>query len=171
VGKFIKLDFLPKVSKIRCMEEQNQPISTEKKSYKRIVFALISLVLIILLVSVGSYFLINNLNNDTPSAAQTIAEEDLAELTAEPTRTPSLEANFTCNDNKSLEVAFYNEGDFPSANLVMSDGTSVLLYQVESASGARYANSDESIVFFNSGNEAFVEENGEMSYEDCVKDS
>ena len=47
---------------------------------------------------------------------------------------------------------------------------SVYLPQTISASGARYANDDESIVFWNKGNTAFITENGpdNITYKDCT---
>jgi membrane-bound inhibitor of C-type lysozyme len=38
-----------------------------------------------------------------------------------------------------------------------------------SASGARYANSDESFVFWNKGPTAFIEETGRQSSSGCVQ--
>jgi membrane-bound inhibitor of C-type lysozyme len=43
-----------------------------------------------------------------------------------------------------------------------------MLPQAPSASGARYANGDESIVFWNKGNTAFIEEGGRTTYQGCV---
>jgi membrane-bound inhibitor of C-type lysozyme len=37
-----------------------------------------------------------------------------------------------------------------------------------SGSGARYANSNESFVFWNKGNTAFIEENGKTTYSNCT---
>lgn len=52
----------------------------------------------------------------------------------------------------------------------LSDGRSLSLPQVMSGSGARYANKDESFVFWNKGNTAFITEgaSGEETYSDCV---
>ena len=41
------------------------------------------------------------------------------------------------------------------------------LPQARSASGARYANADQSFVFWNKGETAFIEENGQPSYSGC----
>ena len=40
--------------------------------------------------------------------------------------------------------------------------------QTVSASGARYANADQSFVFWNKGQTAFIEENGKQTYSGCV---
>jgi hypothetical protein len=55
-----------------------------------------------------------------------------------------------------------------SVRLVLSDGRNLTLPQAMSASGARYANKDESIVFWNKGDTAFLEENGRTTYEGCT---
>ena len=52
--------------------------------------------------------------------------------------------------------------------LVLSDGRVLRLPQALSASGARYANAAESIVFWNKGNTAFIEEKGKTTYDGCV---
>jgi membrane-bound inhibitor of C-type lysozyme len=53
--------------------------------------------------------------------------------------------------------------------LTLSDGRTLALPQVMSASGARYANHDESFVFWNKGRTAFVEEAGQQTYNGCVQ--
>ena len=51
---------------------------------------------------------------------------------------------------------------------MLSDGRVLRLPQALSASGARYANAAESIVFWNKGNTAFIEEKGNTTYDGCV---
>jgi len=56
-----------------------------------------------------------------------------------------------------------------SAEIVLSDGRSFNLPQTISADGGRYANSDESFVFWSKGNGALVLENNvEKNYIECV---
>jgi membrane-bound inhibitor of C-type lysozyme len=76
-----------------------------------------------------------------------------------------IEATFVCPDGTSLDTVFDN--DAATVTVGLPDGE-VTLPRAISASGARYANSDESIVFWNKGDEAFVEVNGEIVYQDCV---
>lgn len=72
---------------------------------------------------------------------------------------------FVCADNKVIYANFYK-------NFVhLEIGWDVIyLPQTISASGARYANPDESIVFWNKGNTAFITENdpNNVTYKDCV---
>ena len=85
---------------------------------------------------------------------QAAAEEEIAK------------AYFACAANKSVTATFYPD----SVALKLSDGRDLTLPQVISGSGARYANADESFVFWNKGDTAFVTEgaNGEQTYADCV---
>ena len=79
----------------------------------------------------------------------------------------TIHATFVCHEGKSIEAAFDN-GPKPSARLSLSDGRHLMLPQARSGSGARYANGDESVVFWNKGNTAFIEEGGRTTYRECV---
>jgi len=76
----------------------------------------------------------------------------------------AIKAVFACPDSKAVYAEFTKN----KVSLVLSDGRELNLNQTISGSGARYANSDESFVFWNKGNGAFIEENGVTTYEDCV---
>jgi membrane-bound inhibitor of C-type lysozyme len=80
--------------------------------------------------------------------------------------TPTAVATFKCKDGKSIDASFYAD----KVDLKLSDGRSLSLPQVLSGSGARYANKDESFVFWNKGDTAFITEgaSGEGTYSDCV---
>lgn len=71
---------------------------------------------------------------------------------------------FTCSRGKSIVAVFSTD----SVELTLSDGRHLTLPQTRSASGARYANPDESFVFWNKGNTAFVQEDGITTYTGCV---
>lgn len=83
------------------------------------------------------------------------------------TQADTIRATFVCNADKMLTAVFSN-GAQASVALLLSDGRKLTLPQVISASGARYANADESFVFWNKGNTAFIDENGRPSYEGCI---
>jgi membrane-bound inhibitor of C-type lysozyme len=80
--------------------------------------------------------------------------------------TPIAEAKFVCDGDKTIDAEFYSE----SVELKLGDGRSLTLPQVISGSGARYANADESFVFWNKGDTAFITEGSddEQTYSDCV---
>lgn len=80
--------------------------------------------------------------------------------------TPVAAATFKCADAKSIEATFYAD----KVDLKLSDGRSMTVPQAMSASGARYANTDETFVFWNKGDTAFVTEGKDetQTYGDCV---
>jgi len=71
---------------------------------------------------------------------------------------------FSCAGNKTIQVLFFED----KAELNLSDGRHMLLLQAISASGARYANTEESFVFWNKGNTAFIEESNKTTFKDCI---
>jgi membrane-bound inhibitor of C-type lysozyme len=94
-------------------------------------------------------------------------------ITAEPdtfdTQTPpvaTIEATFMCAAGKSITAGFSAE----IVTIALSDGRTYTLEQTVSASGARYANDGDQIVFWNKGNTAFVEENGTTTFTDCIEE-
>ena len=79
----------------------------------------------------------------------------------------AIEATFVCDAGKRIDAAFVN-GPASSVTLALSDGRRISLPQAMSASGARYANANESFVFWNKGDTAFIEENGKTTYSHCT---
>ena len=76
------------------------------------------------------------------------------------------EAKFVCADKKTIESTFYKNFVHIETNSLGA----LYLPQTISASGARYANTDESVVFWNKGNTAFITEGNpnNQTYKDCV---
>ncbi len=78
-----------------------------------------------------------------------------------------------------INAAFYAGTSTPSTNpnqppipggsvaLTLSDGRSMTLPHTISADGGRYANAGESIVFWNTGDTAFITENNVKTYTNC----
>jgi len=85
------------------------------------------------------------------------------------TKSPAntIRARFACKDGKSIDATFVNVPP-ASVKLALSDGRTMTLPQAMSGSGARYANPDESVVFWNKGNTAFIDEKGKLTYEGCA---
>lgn len=92
----------------------------------------------------------------------------LAMLHLKPAEQPVNTATFSCDQGKSITAAFYTS----RVSLVLSDGRKEELPQAISASGARYTNADESFVFWNKGNTAFITEGKTepqtQTYANCV---
>jgi putative hemolysin len=97
--------------------------------------------------------------NATPAKASAAAS-----ARAEP---KSIRARFTCSGGKTIAATFVN-GAQSSVKLVLSDGRTLSLPQGLSGSGARYTNSDESVVFWNKGDTATLEESGKTTFDGCV---
>jgi membrane-bound inhibitor of C-type lysozyme len=79
---------------------------------------------------------------------------------------PVSEVTFACKEGKTIEAAFYSD----KVEIKLSDGRSMSLPQAMSGSGARYANTDETFVFWNKGDTAFVTEGADEkeTYSGCV---
>ncbi|MCL5969925.1 MAG: MliC family protein [Patescibacteria group bacterium] len=80
---------------------------------------------------------------------------------------PPVQATFNCSAGKTINAVFTDE----KVELVLSDNRTIELPQAISASGARYANSDETFVFWNKGDTARIEENGQTTFADCLESS
>ena len=80
--------------------------------------------------------------------------------------TPVATAIFKCQYGKSIDATFFAN----SVSLKLSDGRSLMVPQAMSGSGARYANKDETFVFWNKGDTAFVTEgkDGKETYSGCA---
>jgi len=128
-----------------------------KKQFK------VSLIVIILaVIIVGGIWFLNKKSSVSPS---------LSLIT---------EVTYLCDNNKTIKAAFYKgepkpvqPGEMPipsgMVKLALSDGRNFDLAQTISADGIRYANSDESFVFWSKGNGAMVLENNvEKDYKGCV---
>jgi membrane-bound inhibitor of C-type lysozyme len=71
--------------------------------------------------------------------------------------------SFLCSNGEPLDIIFTEE----SAIVAVRDQV-IELPQVIAASGARYANADESFVLWNKGDTVMVQESGETTYDNCV---
>lgn len=90
--------------------------------------------------------------------------------------------SYSCNAGKTITAKYYEGVSKPavtpdqpptpggSVALTLSDGRMMTLAQTISADGTRYANKDESFVFWSKGNGALVlENNQEKSFIGCIK--
>jgi membrane-bound inhibitor of C-type lysozyme len=67
---------------------------------------------------------------------------------------PSTDVTYTCPGNKFIRAIYSKD----SVELYLSDGRHIGAPHAMSADGARYANKDESFVFWNKGTTAFITE-------------
>lgn len=82
---------------------------------------------------------------------------------------PIATVKYACADDKTIEATYYSD----KVDLVLSDGRTLSVPQAMSGSGARYANADESFVFWNKGDDAFVTEGDpdKPTFADCVDET
>jgi membrane-bound inhibitor of C-type lysozyme len=130
---------------------------------KNLIFILLILIII---AGAGIWYVNNKINKSSPSSLL-------------PSPSPTTQVTYICDGNKTIDVAFYKgqpkpvqPGEMPipsgSAKIVLSDGRSFDLSQTVSADGGRYANSDESFIFWSKGDGALVlEDNVEKNYTGC----
>ena len=73
---------------------------------------------------------------------------------------------FACAGDKTINAAFSPD----KVDLTLSDGRTMSLPQAQSASGIRYTNPGESIVFWSKGNTAFITEGADKkeTYAGCI---
>jgi membrane-bound inhibitor of C-type lysozyme len=76
---------------------------------------------------------------------------------------PVSTTNFTCDAGKTIKADFFAD----RVRVYLSDGRKGTLPQAISASGSRYATANESFVFWNKGNGAFIQEGTTTSYANC----
>lgn len=79
---------------------------------------------------------------------------------------PVGKASYSCDAGKTIDATYYKS----KVSIVLGDGRKMELPQTISASGIRYANKDESFVFWSKGNTAFITEGsaGIQTYSNCV---
>lgn len=71
---------------------------------------------------------------------------------------------FICSEGKFIDASFQND----IASIALSDDRVMDLSKVVSTDGIRYANDDESIVFWKRDRGAVIIENGNTTYNNCV---
>jgi membrane-bound inhibitor of C-type lysozyme len=87
--------------------------------------------------------------------------------------------SYACDAGKTINASFYDGTSTPatatqppvpggSVTVTLSDGRTATLPQTISADGARYANADESFIFWEKGSGAFVMENNQQTYANCL---
>ena len=97
-------------------------------------------------------------------AANAILDQSLVDESKQSPDNVINSATFNCDNEKTINAIFFND----SVGLSLSDGRGLILPQTISASGARYANEDESFIFWNKGDTAFVQEGNINTYDNCL---
>ncbi len=96
------------------------------------------------------------------------------------TNQPIASVSYACDGGKTIDASYYNGSSTPASSpdmpptpggsvaISLSDGRTMTLPQTISADGGRYANADESFIFWSKGNGAFVLENNSQTYGGCI---
>jgi len=71
---------------------------------------------------------------------------------------------FDCPSGAEIKISYDEESD---SAILFVEGEEYKIRRVISASGARYANDDETVVFWEHQGEAMVEIDGKIMYQEC----
>jgi len=125
-------------------------------------------IFIILVVSVFlfNYLFIKQKTNITNSSDLTSKISTPTNNQANEDQSQTIQAVFNCRDSKTIQAIFHNGTD-SFVDLNLSDERILRVPRAMSASGARYATENEQFVFWNQGDNAFIEENGLTTFADC----
>ena len=118
---------------------------------KELIFSIIVVALLTLMVV---YFSSHPATSQSPSTEK-VSTNDKSVTFGCPKQGTFIKATFHLPEDKTVDIS-------------LSDGRTMTLPRAISASGARYANSDESLVFWNKGDTAFMMEGGVVTLQDCV---
>jgi membrane-bound inhibitor of C-type lysozyme len=127
---------------------------------------LIAIIVLIVIFIGGGFILVSKM---TSGSSQTTKSSSSNPTDVPATIAPIVEANYTCQDKKTMKITYDNTAH--TAKVVLSDGRTLNLTQQESGSGTQYANSDGTIVLSSKGNSALLTENGKQTYEACSSGS
>lgn len=135
----------------------------------------ILIIIAILLIVVSGALYVENRKSHQQSENETLLNQnqiqDNSNTSTTQTTQPDVVARFVCPTGAYIDAKFYNKEPNNSVDITLSDGRNYKLPQVISASGARYANSDESFVFWNKGDMAFTLENDKIALNECYTKS
>jgi membrane-bound inhibitor of C-type lysozyme len=91
----------------------------------------------------------------------------LSPLSGVSAQEPISTVKYSCADDKTIEATYFSD----KVDLALGDGRTMSLPQTMSGSGIRYANADESFVFWSKGGTAFATEGDadKPTFADCVE--
>jgi membrane-bound inhibitor of C-type lysozyme len=114
---------------------------------------------------VATHYSISSLKTDNTEKIATTTVETKATVTTSDTAKPVADVGYLCDAKKTIHAVYFKD----KVIVELSDGRAMQLPQTISASGIRYANKDETYVFWSKGPTAYLEEMGKMTYEKCVE--
>lgn len=102
-----------------------------------------------------------NAKND--QAATTTTQKQTTTTPVE--QKPVADVGYLCSEKKTIHAVYFSD----KVIIELSDGRAMQLPQTISASGIRYANKDETYVFWSKGPTAFFQELGKNTYDKCAQ--
>lgn len=105
-------------------------------------------------------------NSPMPNDLDGVGENKNQDISKELGKPSAVGTIFGCDERKNIQATFH-DGSSSVIDLILSDGRTLVLSQTVSASGARYTTEDETVVFWNKGGAAFIEEGGKTTFANC----
>ena len=141
--------------------DQETGSSPEANKGGKNYFVLIGIIAVaVVVIAVGAFFFLNTSNNSSPATTSNETQ------TTEETSDSVIDISFVCKGGENINAEFDNADR--TVSLILPDGEEMTLKKTPSESGDRFANKDGSFVFWNKGNEATYDVDGETVYSDCI---
>lgn len=127
------------------------------------------------IILAGGWWYLSNKNTTSAERSYTVTAPQ-HETSSEPTAPNPVTENqgasigsenaveFACAGGKTMTAVFTRD----ILGLTLSDSRQMTLRQGVSASGIRYLNNTETVEFRGEGNDAYLMENGKITYKDCT---
>jgi len=148
------------------------------KSLKKPIITIVGLViLLVVIIALAGMYKFNVLGDDIyveDESEEIVKFNDLSEEQKAyqydedglpPRESEAKVYGYICTDTSEGTVVY---GVIPNAVLLTHSGITETLFQKEAASGAKYANEDESLVFYEKDGEAFIQIDGAIAHTGCL---
>lgn len=133
------------------------------KNYRYII-----VIIVVLLLGIGAYYfgyLQGNNTNTVTNEITPAANEQESNPQVPDEEKILADIGYFCDGGKTVHAVYFED----KLIIELSDGRAAQLHNAGTAAGDFYTNADGSIAFANQGFAAFVEEDGEITYANCVE--
>lgn len=134
----------------------------------------LGILIIVIIVAIVVLFLLRKdteaptlSNRNEPQATSPVSPSSVKKENKESDTQNTQIIEYVCDEGREV-VLTLSGPEYRNAKVNFGDSSASLTHVV-SASGSRYTNGNESIVFWSQGNEAFIEQNGKTTYENCIQ--
>lgn len=125
-------------------------------------------IIVILALAIGAYYfgyLQGGATQTVENDPTTKTQENTQESRATVQEKILADVGYFCDGGKTVHAVYFED----KIIIELSDGRAVQLHSTATAAGDYYATADGSIAFGNAGLAAFVEEDGEITYANCME--